>query len=229
MIGTLLTFFAVGLVTLLVAGVVLSIVGTLFSLTFGLAFLLGLYLVTRGGWPIVVIGLCSIAAGIAYTGGPYPLAYHGLGDVFVLVFFGPVAVGGTYYVQAQDIHSTVLLAGLGPGLIATALLAVNNLRDADTDEQSNKRTLAVRFGKDFARHEYVLAVGVALMLPVLLVLESGSHWGALLALLSLGVGRLPIQQILRGTEGVELNQTLALTGKFLLLYSLLLALGWLLG
>ncbi len=200
-----------------------------FGLTFGLAFLLGLYLVTRGGWPIVLIGLCSIAAGIAYTGGPYPLAYHGLGDVFVLVFFGPVAVGGTYYVQAQDIHSTVLLAGLGPGLIATALLAVNNLRDADTDEQSNKRTLAVRFGKDFARHEYVLAVGVALMLPVLLVLESGSHWGALLALLSLGVGRLPIQQILRGTEGIELNQTLALTGKFLLLYSLLLALGWLLG
>jgi len=200
-----------------------------YELTFGLAFLLGLYLVTRGGWPIVIIGLCSIAAGIAYTGGPYPLAYRGLGDVFVLVFFGPVAVGGTYYVQAQDIHSTVLLAGLGPGLIATALLAVNNLRDADTDEKSNKRTLAVRFGKDFARHEYVLAVGMALMLPVLLVLESGSHWGALLALLSLGVGRLPIQQILRGTEGIELNQTLALTGKFLLLYSLLLALGWLLG
>ena len=200
-----------------------------FGLTFGLAFLLGLYLVTRGGWPIVIIGLCSIAAGIAYTGGPYPLAYHGLGDVFVLIFFGPVAVGGTYYVQAQDIHSTVLLAGLGPGLIATALLAVNNLRDADTDEQSNKRTLAVRFGKDFVRHEYVLAVGVALLLPVLLVLESGSHWGALLALLSLGIGRLPIQQILRGTEGIELNQTLALTGKFLLLYSLLLALGWLLG
>ena len=199
-----------------------------YELTFGLAFLLGIYLVTRGGWPIVIIGLCSIAAGIAYTGGPYPLAYHGLGDVFVLVFFGPVAVGGTYYVQAQDIHSTVLLAGLGPGLIATALLAVNNLRDADTDEQSNKRTLAVRFGKDFARHEYILAVGMALLLPVLLVLESGSHWGALLALLSLGVGRLPIQQILRGTEGIELNQTLALTGKFLLLYSLLLALGWLL-
>jgi 1,4-dihydroxy-2-naphtoate prenyltransferase (EC 2.5.1.-) len=99
----------------------------------------------RGGWPIVIIGILSIASGILYTGGPWPLGYLGLGDLFVLIFFGPVAVAGTFYVQTLEITPVVIFAGLGPGLLATALLAVNNLRDEPTDKKVGKLTLAVRF------------------------------------------------------------------------------------
>jgi 1,4-dihydroxy-2-naphthoate octaprenyltransferase len=196
--------------------------------TFGAAMLVGVYLVYQGGFPILLIGLLSIAAGIAYTGGPFPLAYNGLGDVFVLIFFGPVAVGGSYYVQTQEMSVSLLLAGLGPGLIATALLAVNNLRDADTDAQTNKRTLAVLFGKDFARFEYVLCISFAFMMPLLLVMESGRYWLSLLALLALLPARAPLSQIILRREGVALNETLALTGKLLLIYSLLFSVGLLL-
>ena len=122
-----------------------------FVLTFGLAALVGFYLVYRGGWPIVLIGLLSIASGILYTAGPWPLGYLGLGDIFVLIFFGPVAVCGTFYVQALEVTEIVFYAGLGPGLLATALLVVNNLRDEATDRKAGKRTLAVRFGPAFAR------------------------------------------------------------------------------
>ena len=198
-----------------------------YRLTFGAAFAVGIYLAVEGGFPIVLIGLLSIAAGIGYTGGPFPLAYNGLGDAFVLLFFGPVAVGGTYYVQAHDVTATVLIAGLGPGLIATALLAVNNLRDADTDVKTGKRTLAVIWGKDFARYEYVLCLSGAFLLPLFLVLESGTHWLALLALATLIPARTPLSQVILRTEGVALNETLALTGKLLLLYSALFSLGWL--
>ena len=119
-----------------------------FVMVFGLATLVGIYLVFRGGWPVVIIGILSIASGILYTGGPWPLGYLGLGDLFVLIFFGPVAVAGTFYVQALEITPVVIFAGLGPGLLATALLAVNNLRDEPTDKKVGKLTLAVRFGQN---------------------------------------------------------------------------------
>jgi len=122
-------------------------------------------LVAAAGWPLVVIGLISVVCGVAYTGGPYPLAYLGLGDVFVLGFFGPVAVGGTYYAQSLVVTPEVLVAGLVPGLIATALLAVNNLRDVHTDRGANKRTLAVRFGETFAK----LEIAICLLLAIVVI------------------------------------------------------------
>ena len=127
-------------------------------IVFGLAVLVGLYLAARGGWPIVLVGVASILCGLLYTGGPFPLGYRGLGDVFVLLFFGPVAVAGTYYVQALDIDWRPIVAGLGPGLISAAILAVNNLRDRETDAKAGKRTLAVRLGVRFTRLEYTTCV-----------------------------------------------------------------------
>src|SRR5438067_11907187 len=120
---------------------------------FGLAALCGVPLIVRGGWPIVIIGVVSILAAYAYTGGPYPLAYHGLGELFVLIFFGFVAVGGSYYVQRLTIDLMVLVAGFACGALAVILLAINNLRDIDNDRASNKQTLAAVFGADFARRE----------------------------------------------------------------------------
>src|SRR5205085_3166834 len=118
---------------------------------FGLAALCGVPLIIRGGWPIVVIGVVSIVAAYAYTGGPYPLAYHGLGEVFVLIFFGLTAVAGSYYVQRLIIDLMVLVAGFAVGALAVILLAINNLRDIENDRASNKHTLAARFGAEFAR------------------------------------------------------------------------------
>ena len=121
------------------------------GIAFAMALLPGLYIVYRGGWPFVLVGLLSISCGLLYTFGPVPFGYTGLADVVVLVFFGPVAVGGTYYVQALHIDWRVLVAGLAPGLFSVAILTVNNLRDIDTDRRAGKKTLAVRFGRTFAR------------------------------------------------------------------------------
>ena len=200
-----------------------------FVLIFGLAVLVGIYLVYRGGWPIVIIGILSIASGILYTGGPMPLGYLGLGDLFVLIFFGPVAVGGTYYVQSLEISEVVILAGFGPGLLATALLAVNNLRDEPTDKKVGKRTLAVRFGPGFARAEYLAAFALALILPFVLAFRTDAHWFACLSALIIIPGRSAIRQITSGVKGIELNETLAVTGKLIIIYSVLFSLGWWIG
>jgi 1,4-dihydroxy-2-naphthoate octaprenyltransferase len=125
------------------------------------AMLPGAYLVSIAGWPIVWIGLVSIACAVLYTGGPAPLAYHGLGDVFVFVFFGLVAVGGTYYVQAGTWPVDVWLAGAGVGALSTAVLVVNNLRDIETDARAGKRTLAVRLGRGGTQMEYVLLLVIS--------------------------------------------------------------------
>ncbi len=183
-------------------------------------------LVAAAGWPLVAIGLLSVVCGIAYTGGPYPLAYVGLGDLFVLVFFGPVAVGGTYFAQALTVTPEVLVAGLSPGLVATALLAVNNLRDVHTDRVANKRTLAVRFGESFARLEIVVSLLVAIVVvPIGLVVQARGHYGALASLLAL----VPAIGVVRRTyseEGRALIPVLEDIGKILLLQSLLFGLGW---
>jgi len=140
------------------------------ALVFALAILIGVYLVWRGGWPIVTIGLLSILFGLLYTAGPYPLGYHGLGEVFVLVFFGPVATAGTYYVQTLDISLPALLIGLSPGLFSVAILTVNNLRDLENDRKAGKRTLAVRYGHRFAVAEYRWSIILACLLPLPIVL-----------------------------------------------------------
>lgn len=193
------------------------------AVAFTLALLAGVYLVWRGGWPIVVIGLLSILFGILYTGGPYPLGYNGWGDIFVLVFFGPVAVGGTYYVQTLDINTSVLIAGLAPGLFSVAILTVNNLRDLDNDRSAGKKTLAVRFGRTFTLVEYRLALLVACLIP--LVLFEESRWAAMAATVTLIPAAFAMRKVGR-VHGRELNDCLALTGRLLLLYSLTFSVGW---
>lgn len=196
---------------------------------FALVLIPGTYIMARGGWPFVVIGALSILFGVLYTAGPYPLAYVGVADVFVLVFFGPVAVGGTYYLQALAIDWTVLVAGLAPGLLSVALLTVNNLRDIEEDRRAMKRTPAVRFGRTFARIEYVSALALgAVVIPVVLALGRPGHAWVLASMLAILAARPAVRTVLTRTDGPALNQALAQTGKLLLVFSVLFSLGWVL-
>ena len=166
------------------------------ALVFGLAFVIGLYLVWRGGWPILLIGVLSICSGILYTVGRYSLAYLGLADLFVLIFFGPVAVGGTYYVQALEISATVLVVGLAPGFLATAILLINNIRDIEEDRVAGKKTLVVRLGKSFGIGLYAICVTVAVLIPLSLYLITNQHPWAISVLLIV-IFALPIIHKLR--------------------------------
>lgn len=197
-----------------------------FLLTFALAASAGLYLVYIGGIPILAIGLVSIICGVLYTAGPIPLAYYGLGDIFVLVFFGPVAVGGTYYLQTHTINQYVIIAGLAPGLISVAILTVNNLRDISTDKAANKKTLAVRFGANFAIAEYVTSIIAACLIPVILCVTLRSNYWCMISLLTLIIAAGPVKTILSKPDAESLNQMLARTGKLLIIYSVLFAIGW---
>jgi len=191
---------------------------------FGLAVATGTYLVAVGGWPIVAIGLASVLAGYAYTGGPFPLAYHGLGDVFVFIFFGLVAVPGTYYVQALTVGPAAWWAAIPVGAIGTALLVVNNLRDASTDVKANKKTLVVRFGTTAGKAEYVVLLAMAFATPLAMWgLGLASPW-VLLALLSAPVAVAPLKLVL-GAQGAALNPALGGTAKLQLVFGLLFSVG----
>jgi 1,4-dihydroxy-2-naphthoate polyprenyltransferase len=194
-------------------------------IVFSLALLAGAYLVYRGGLPIVAIGLLSILFGILYTGGPYPLGYNGLGDIFVLIFFGPVAVGGTYFVQTLTITPPVIVAGLAPGLWSVAILTVNNLRDIDSDLNSGKKTLAVRFGRRFAIAEYTICVLVACLIPLILVLTYNRSTWVVLASATI-LPAIPAMRAVATASGEPLNHTLASTGRLLLIFSILFSIGW---
>lgn len=195
-------------------------------LAFGLAFLAGIYLVYRGGWPIVIIGSTAILFGLLYTAGPLPLGYLGLGDIFVFIYFGPVAAAGTYYVQTLTLTKEVLLAGIGPGLLSVAILTVNNLRDADSDRHSGKRTLAVRFGKRFARIEYIVCLSLAAAIPFWMVVQEMASPAIFAASIVLLPGILSIRTLYRNPDGPALTIVLEQTGRLLLLYSILFSIGW---
>jgi 1,4-dihydroxy-2-naphthoate octaprenyltransferase len=197
-------------------------------IAFGLAFLLGVYLVYRAGWPIVIIGLSSITFGVIYTAGRFSLSRTGLADIFVLVFFGPVAVGGTYYVQALQINSDVIISGLAPGMFSMAILTVNNLRDIDSDARAGKRTLPVRWGRTFARVEYLALIILASVVPLALTLRTNNHYYSLGALLVIPAALTSIRTVFTSVDGPALNNTLANTGRLLLLYSVIFSLGWIL-
>jgi 1,4-dihydroxy-2-naphthoate octaprenyltransferase len=195
------------------------------ALAFGCAALVGGYLVAVGGWPIALIGLLSIAAGLAYTGGPFAFGYHGLGEIAVFAFFGFAAVCGTYYVQALSLAPIAWIGSLPIGAFATAVLVVNNLRDIDTDRSVGKHTLAVRFGRRAARFEYagLLAFAYA-MLPALWLA------GASLAALALPLLTLPysvwlIRTVSTARDGVRLNEALARTAALEVVFAMLLAVG----
>ena len=190
---------------------------------FVLATLAGVYLTWVAGWAIVAIGVASILSAIAYTGGPYPLGYHGLGDVFVMVFFGFVAVGGTAFVQLLTVPPSAILAALPVGSLATAILVVNNVRDRHGDAQTGKRTLAVRWGKRGGLVEYLLCLVLAYGAPVALaVVERAPTIAAPLLTLPLGAG---LWRRLAAEEGKTLNPVLAETARLLVLHGALLTAG----
>jgi 1,4-dihydroxy-2-naphthoate octaprenyltransferase len=183
----------------------------------------GIPLIYRGGWPILIIGLGSIAAAYLYTGGPFPLAYHGLGEVFVLVFFGFVAVGGTFYVHSLQYTRAACLGGFAAGSLAIVLLVINNLRDVDGDRRSNKRTLAVRFGEGFARAE-IVTFTLAPFAAVALIAWMQSRPWLLLTLVALPLAALLLARV-RRSRGAELNRCLALAGALQWLFGVLFVAG----
>lgn len=194
---------------------------------FGAAALIGLYLIVVGGWPILAIGAASILAALAYTGGPKPFGYIGLGDLFVFLFFGPVAVVGTYYVQTLRGSLDTWLVSIPVGALITAILVVNNLRDIETDRRTGKITLAVRLGRRGAQIEYLLLLAAAyITLPVLWLL-SWNTW-LLLPWLTLPLAVQLWRTITTAEDGPTLNAALAGTARLSLLFSLLLAIGLLL-
>lgn len=193
-------------------------------LCFVLAFVPGAYLVVQGGWPIVAIGLASIAAGAVYTAGPRPVAYSGWGEAFVILFFGLVAVGGMYYLHAGTIGAAALLGGAALGLLAAAVLVVNNLRDIDSDRRIGKNTLAVRCGVRFTLMEYALLLHAPFALVLVLAgLEGGI--GLLAPLLLLPWALLLYLRVRRTPSGAWLNGALASTAKLGLAFAILLSLG----
>ena len=193
--------------------------------TFGLAVCCGIYLIVVAGWGLLAVGAASILAGVAYTGGPRPYGYEGLGELFVFLFFGIVAVTGSYYVQVQSLPWQAFVCSVPVGLLASAILVVNNVRDVDTDRRAGKRTLAVRLGRERTRRLYlgmVLAAFVTAPLPW--VLGSMSGW-LLLPLLSAPLARRLIVTVRTRVDGPSLNGALAGTGALQLLFCLLFAAG----
>ncbi|SFR41804.1 1,4-dihydroxy-2-naphthoate polyprenyltransferase [Halogeometricum limi] len=208
-------------------------------LTFAAAVLSGTYLVYVGGVPILVVGLLSVVSGIAYTGGPYPLGYHGLGDVFVFLFFGVVAVTGTYYVQAASVLAAPLTVGIPAGTlpfdafvaslavaaISTNILVVNNVRDKEEDATTGKRTLAVRFGYAFSRIEYAAMLALAYLVPVWFLAREGFGVAVLLPLVTLPYALSIARTVFTETGGGALNPALERTGKLLAMHAVLFGFG----
>jgi 1,4-dihydroxy-2-naphthoate octaprenyltransferase len=197
-------------------------------LTFGAAFLCGIGLITRGGWPVVAIGITSILFGILYTGGPKPLGYMGLGDVLVLLFFGPVATAGMVYINTLHWSSTAAILGIGLGLLSTAILVVNNLRDIVEDRSSGKNTLVARWGLQFGRWEYALCVIGGCSISSIWAVHEGRIWASVAA----GIVALTSLRLIRmvwNQEGRALNPLLGQTGRLLLSLALGLSLGWVAG
>lgn len=191
---------------------------------FAAAFLTGLGLVAWGGPWLVAVGLASILCGIAYTGGPFPLAYHGLGDVFVFIFFGLVAVGGTYFVQVGALSTEALLAGAAVGLLAANILVVNNYRDAETDAVAHKRTLVVRLGRPAARLQFIASITGALAMP-LVFLVRGYRPAVLLPLLLVPLAWTHVRRLQKEESPKALIALLGDTGKLLAWYAGLFGLG----
>ena len=195
---------------------------------FGIAVAAGSYLAAVAGWQLLVVGVVSITAGILYTGGPRPYGYEGLGELFVFVFFGLVAVGGSYFVQTEDLRWEAVALGVPVGLLAAAILVVNNVRDIETDRRAGKRTLAVRLGRDGAvRVFWEMLISAFVSVAVIDALSDLESW-VLLSLLAVPLA-FPLARTLRTRhDGPSLNQLLADTGRLLAVFSLLLSVGLLL-
>jgi len=191
---------------------------------FGVAVVCGLYLTTVAGWEILVIGTVSIVAGVLYTGGPRPYGYEGLGELFVFLFFGIVAVTGSYFVQTEELRWEAFVLSVPVGLLASAILVVNNVRDVVTDRRAGKRTLAVKLGRERAARLFAVMVVIALAVPVGLAIARGWPW-VLLALASIPLAPPLVRTVATRRDGPALNDALAQTGRLLAVFSFLLTLG----
>jgi len=195
---------------------------------FAVAVACGIYLAIVAGWIILVVGIASIAAGVLYTGGPRPYGYAGLGEVFVFLFFGLVAVNGSYYVQLEQLDALPLGLSIAVGFLATAILVVNNVRDIETDRRAGKNTSAVRMGRANAVNLYRLLVGGAFVILPFSIWAGDCQWWPLLGLLAIPMAIKPIRVLETHTDGPALNKCLAATGALLGVYSLLVTIGLLL-
>jgi 1,4-dihydroxy-2-naphthoate octaprenyltransferase len=194
-------------------------------LAFGIAVAAGVYLAILAGWVIIAVGAASIAAGVLYTGGPRPYGYAGLGELFVFLFFGLVAVNGSYYVQLERLDWLPFGLSVAVGCLATAILVVNNVRDIDTDRRADKRTLAVRMGREGARRFYLALIGAAYLALLITLALNGGPWWALLGLLTAPLALRPASAVLTRTDGPALNGALAGTGALLGAFSLAVSAG----
>ena len=194
-------------------------------IAFAVAVACGIYLATVAGPVIIAVGALSILAGVLYTGGPRPYGYAGLGELFVFLFFGLVAVNGSYYVQLEELDVLPIGLSVGVGALATAILVVNNVRDIPTDQRAGKMTLAVRIGREAARRLYLALLVLAyLALPVTLAMSDGP-WAAMLGALSAPLAIAPLRAVQTRTDGASLNRALAGTGALLGVYSVLVSAG----
>lgn len=193
-------------------------------LVFGLTFLLGLYLVYVTDWKIFVIGVFSIIAGLAYTAGPYPLAYHGLGDLFVFLFFGIIGTMGTYYLHHQEFTLISFLVSLPVGALITNILIVNNYRDVEEDKQAGKNTLAVILGREFSRYEYIFFLLLAFFIPFILYFKFNFNATIFLPYVTLPLAIILVKMIFNFQEQ-QLNKTLEVSAKYSALYGILFSVG----
>jgi len=200
------------------------LVGT--YVAFGIAVAAGIYLAAVSGWELIIVGIASILAGVLYTGGPRPYGYEGLGELFVFLFFGIVAVAGSYFVQTEELRWEAFALAVPVGLLAAAILVVNNVRDIDTDRRAGKRTLAVKLGRDRARGLFTAMIVVSFVVPLALI-GALSPW-VLLALGSLPLAPPLLRAVRTRADGPALNGALAGTGRLLAVFSVLLSVGVLL-
>lgn len=202
------------------------------SIVLVVAGLVGLYLVSVGGVALLGLGAVAMVAALAYTGGPWPYGYRGLGEVFVFGFFGLVAVVGTAYLQAGRLEPLFWLAAIPVGSLITAILVVNNLRDIPTDRAAAKRTLAVTFGEVFAKAEYLVLLGLAAAIPIVLFATGRSGLAVILPLGALGLAWVPARRVARFRDGDDrraLNSVLKATARLSLVYGALFAVGLAIG
>jgi 1,4-dihydroxy-2-naphthoate polyprenyltransferase len=202
------------------------LVGT--YVAFGIAVAAGAYLIAIAGWQLLVVGAASILAGVLYTGGPRPYGYEGLGELFVFLFFGVVAVVGSYYVQVEHLSWEAFALSVPVGLLASAILVVNNLRDIETDRRAGKMTLAVRLGRVRTRRLFALMLLLAFIAPIVVWLAGGLSAWLLLTLVALPMAPPLLHIVGTRTDGPALNGALAATGRLLAVYSMLLSAGALL-
>jgi 1,4-dihydroxy-2-naphthoate polyprenyltransferase len=193
-------------------------------LVFGLTFLLGLYLVYSVGILILWVGIFSIFAGIIYTAGPYPLAYNGLGDIFVFIFFGIIGTMGTFYLHTQEISILSFVVSIPVGALITNILVVNNYRDIDEDREANKKTLAVVTGRIFTRWQFILLITLSYLTTILLYINFNYSLWVLLPLFTIPIAGILIRMFYT-LNGEELNKTLELSAKFAGMFGLLLSIG----